>query len=175
VRRDYYAKTHPGTGDFKLNPDGMMDYRSLILPDRIPGVLKNAAASVDLTGMVGGDRFKGQITCTMLEPMMYGCVSVVHESMLTKERSILYGRDDIVWPVKNDRTIAKDINKLMRKPKLRKKIAKRAYKYAKRYHDSKRVVERIFVPFHRYVTSGVGSNVSTFFDNYQEYMEGATL
>jgi glycosyltransferase involved in cell wall biosynthesis len=147
VRRDYYAKHHPGTGDYKLNSEAMIDFHGLVLPTQIPSILEQANCSVDLTGMVGGDRFKGQITCSMLEPMMYGCVSVVDGGMVEKEFSLLYGHDDIVWPISNKNEIAKRINKLMSHKIKRRKIAKAAYKYVKRNHDSKMIVEDLLIPF----------------------------
>lgn len=170
-RRDYYAKVHPKfNGKFKLNPKGMLDFHGLLLPSKIPSVLKRAGCSVDLTGMVGGDRFKGQITCAMLEPMMYGCVSVVDESMVAHKSSMLYGKEELVWIVDGKQYIASRINELMGSRDLRSEFAKRAMKYVKKYHDSARIVKHLLVPFIEQCSGSWKHNGSVFWSDYKKAM-----
>ena len=148
-----------------------MDFHGLVAPSALPGILRHAGCSVDLTGMVGGDRFKGQITCTMLEPMMYGCVSVVDESMVYNKNSLLYHRDDLVWPIGSKNKIAQGVNSLMFTPKLRRSLAKRAYRYVKRYHDSKEIIERLFMMFLNECSGKDKPRKSHFISDYKHFME----
>lgn len=171
-RRDYYAKTHPKfDGEFKVNKNGMLDFHGLVLPSAVPGILKRAGCSVDLTGMVGGDRFKGQITCTMLEPMMYGCVSVVDESMVSHKDSMLHNREELVWLIPDKQSIASRLNELMSDKELRRKFAKRAMKYVKEFHDSSRIVKRLLVPFIEKCSRSWRGNESIFMGDYKAAME----
>jgi len=106
------------------------------LPDAIPGIYQTHAASIDLAGSIG-DRFDGQTSCIMFEAMVYGCLSIVHEKVDTHRWSPLAGQD-ITWTVPSDpKGIAERVNEIMRKPRLRARIAGRALDFVREYSDAR--------------------------------------
>jgi hypothetical protein len=79
----------------------------------------------------------------MFEAMVYGCVSVVHEKVDSHRWSPLAGQD-IVWTVPSDPAgIAERVNELLRKPKLRGRIAKRALEFVTEYSDAKTLANMV--------------------------------
>lgn len=163
IREDKYdGVTH--------NKKSLVTYYALVLPSKISYVLKRAFCSIDLSGAFS-DRFGNQITCSILEPMLYGAISVVHENMVSK-KSILHKYSDIVYSVKME-TLASDINRLFKKKGKYEKMRKKALDYVRKNHDSKDVVEKIFVPFYNMAARGDldGVKKAKFTSNYRKMMK----
>jgi hypothetical protein len=160
INRDHYeGKTY--------NKKSFVNYHALVRPSEINAVLDEAGCAVDLSGMIGGDQFKGQITCSMIEPMLHGCVSVVHESMITYKHSLFYERDDLVSIIKNEHSIAKDINNIMGDRDNRNLIAKNAFEYSTKYHDSAQIIQKIFMPIYNLaVQNKIETDEPVFHKNY---------
>jgi glycosyltransferase involved in cell wall biosynthesis len=119
----------------KGNPEHQ--YWGSLLPDEIPKVYKNHAASIDLSGSIG-ERFDGQTSCVMLEAMLYGCTSVVHQVVDQHRWSPLAGQE-VVWTVPSEPDgIADKVNEILRKPKTRARLASRALDFVVEYSDARK-------------------------------------
>jgi hypothetical protein len=106
------------------------------LPDIIPGIYKSHAASIDLSGSIG-ERFDGQTSCVMLEAMVYGCISVVHEKVAEHPWSPLAGKD-VTWTVPSDASgIAGRVNELLGDKRKRTRLAARALDFVSSYGDAR--------------------------------------
>ena len=147
VNKDYYD-------DVVHNKKSKMTNYSLVLPEVVQHVLRSAGASIDISGSAGSAMVKAQTTCAMIEPMLYGTVSIVYKDIIEDPRSLLYQRDDLVYPVNSAESIARDVNALMGDKKLRRKLAKNAFEYAMKYNNSKDIVEKIIVPKYMEVVEG---------------------
>jgi len=90
----------------------------------------------------------------MIEPMLHGCVSVTHESMLDRSFSLFYKRDDLIKVIKNEETIAEDINNIISDKRERNRVAKNAFEYVKKYHDSAAIIQKIFIPVYNMAVRG---------------------
>lgn len=103
---------------------------------KIPGILKRANVSVDLSGFADG-KFEGQTTCVHFESMVYGAVLVCDESQVRVGPI----PKECCFPVhvNNPRELAADITSLMHDPRLQKKIAKNAVEWVQSYVSAEKI------------------------------------
>jgi glycosyltransferase involved in cell wall biosynthesis len=121
------------------NKDEQSKIFGTVSPETVIQSYKFAKASVDLTG-INSKKYYGHYNNTTLEPMLYGCVSIVTEFLAEPYTHV---PEECLFIVDGDyKAMANQINLLCKSEKERNRITKKAYEWLKEFHDGKKVLKK---------------------------------
>ena len=110
------------------NKKSTTDYFGLLYPDQVNKVYANSKVCLDLSGAYS-QRFEGQFTCAMAEPMLHKSVVAVSPHLNESKKSRIYGMN-LVYSV-DPNAIIDSLDELIGNDKMRGIIASNAYKWLK--------------------------------------------
>lgn len=128
---DHWDSKTKVSGNPNVQIWGPMPYKA------VPGILRKANISVDLTG-TAGRHSQGQYSYVMVESMLYGAVPFVFESVLQEPSPV--PSDCVAYTQSKDpKSVAQEINELMRDRGGQLAIAKRGLEWARETFDENKI------------------------------------
>ncbi len=112
------------------NKNSTTNYYGLLEPNDVARAYASSRMTIDLSGAYA-KKFEAQVTCVMIEAMMFGTIMAVPSYVEESNHSLLY-KQGVVFPV-DKLNIIESIEEFLHNKKAQLKMQERAYAYVKEY------------------------------------------